>query len=196
MSTEYTGPASIPSPGDVPVAATPRDRMPEQIDQAPVDVKAKVVEVKAKVQESAEQARQAIQDPQNAGKVRGGGAVAAGATALAVLVWAVRRRRNRPQTRWEKTADVTRQAWDRATDLAVEYGEAARTNDQVEQAVKTSRRAAKKAVKQARQQGRNVAAATPEATPRRLGGVASVLVAVAAAAVAYQVSRRSSASTS
>lgn len=117
-------------------------------------------------------AKQAVQDPQNAGKVKSGGAASAGITALAAVAWAVRRRRNRPKTPGEKVAYVAGQAWDRAVDI----GEAALRSDQAAQAVKLGRRAAKK--------GQELA---PEATSRRKGRAVVLVGTIAGLGVAYRV---------
>ncbi|MEO5874582.1 MAG: hypothetical protein ABIS86_20540 [Streptosporangiaceae bacterium] len=58
----------------------------------------------ARVKVGAAQAKQAVQNPENAGRVKGGGGAAAGTTALAMVLWAVRRRRHRPKNLWQKPA--------------------------------------------------------------------------------------------
>ncbi|GAA3201107.1 hypothetical protein [Actinocorallia longicatena] len=207
MSTEHTGHVGTPDHEDsapVNIVPTPPQGRDSKKPAGDTDVKARAQETagqvktaaqdgfataKAKAAEVGGQAKQAVQDPENAGKVKGGGAAAAGTAAVAVVVWAVRRRRNRPRTRWEKTTDATRQAWERAA----AYGDAALASDQVNHAVATGRRAAKKAAKQAAKQSRQVAAAAPDATPRRVGG-AGLLLAPAIAVAAYLAGRRSAAS--
>jgi len=171
-------------------------RVHEKADEVKANAQETVGQVRSSTQEGfaaartravrlGSQAKQAAQNPENAGKVKGGGAAAAGTAALGAVVWGVRRRRNRPKTPWEKTAYALGQAGGIVRDRAAEYSGALLNSDQVAQAAKTGRRAAKKAAKQARK-------AAPEATPRRKGGAVVVLGTIAGLAVAYRVINQNS----
>ncbi|GAB2850635.1 hypothetical protein GCM10022221_57580 [Actinocorallia aurea] len=66
-----------------------------------------------------EDAADRVRDPGNAAKVKAGGVAVAGAAALGVAAWAVRRSR-RPRTRWDRSVLASRRAFDRA----IGYGRA------------------------------------------------------------------------
>ncbi|GAA3194296.1 DUF3618 domain-containing protein [Actinocorallia longicatena] len=130
--------------------------------------------------EYADRAGQAVRDPRNAGRLKGGGAAMGGAAVLGAAAWAVRRRRAR-RTRWEKSADAAQRAFGQAAG----YTQAALRGDRAAQAADLSRRAAKRAAGNARKaakKGQDLVPAT-ESSGRK-GVTLLAVVATAAGVVA------------
>ncbi|MDX6741690.1 DUF3618 domain-containing protein [Actinocorallia sp. A-T 12471] len=139
--------------------------------------------------EFGDRTRQAVQDPENKAKVRGGGAaVAAGTAALGLAVWAVRRRR-RPRTPWQKATHASRQAFDQA----LAYGGAALRGDRAAQAVAAGRKAGRKASRRARQQAQKATGRArdlaPHPTPKAGAALLAATTTAAAALAAYRLVR-------
>ena len=116
MSSESTHRTEISD--NAPVGPAPTPQRVKTTDAKVADTKIRVKEAttaareglataKTKAAEVGGQVKDAVQKPENAGKMKSGGAATAGATALAAVIWAVRRRRNRPKTLWQKTGQVT-----------------------------------------------------------------------------------------
>jgi hypothetical protein len=98
------------------------DQLKANAQETTERIKVGAQEVLAAAKIKAAKAKQTVQDPQNGRKVKGG-AAAVGSTALAMVVWVVRRSRNRPKTRGGKVAYAAGRTWERA----VGFGEAGLT---------------------------------------------------------------------
>jgi hypothetical protein len=116
MSSESTHRTELSD--NAPVGPAPTPQRVKTTDAKVADTKVRVQEAttaareglataKTKAAEVGGQVKDAVQKPENAGKMKGGGAATAGATALAIAIWVVRRRRNRPKTLWQKTGQAT-----------------------------------------------------------------------------------------
>jgi hypothetical protein len=141
-----------------------------------VDALAAKADVKARAQEQARRARTTAQqrmrtakaragelrargydiaaDPDNAAKVKGGTAAAAGSAAVTALIWARRRHNARPATRWDRTRFAAR----RTAAQARSRGSALLASAAAEQAMTKARQAA----------------VAPDAKPRAQGAATAV----------------------
>jgi hypothetical protein len=132
-----------------------------------------------KAREFATKARDTATSPDvQAEARRSGTAVAAGAGAVLLTVWALRRRRARRLSRWERTAQTVQrtgaQARDRLRDKAAELGANVRDSDFAAQAQERGQAAAAELAARTRH-----AAETPEGKHRLQGAAAAAAVLLA-----------------
>lgn len=135
-----------------------KGRAQEQVRQVKATAQERLQTARGKAEEIGAQARQTVTDPENTPKVKGGAAAAAGVAAVGVVVWALRRRRNRPKTQWDKAALAVREAANRARGPVGQTVNAIVTSDVTVRTVEKARQAA----------------AAPEAKPRAEGAGATL----------------------
>lgn len=135
-----------------------KGRAQEKARQAKATAQERLQTVRGRAEEIGVQARETVTAPENAPKVKGGAATAAGLAAAGVAVWAWRKRRRRPRTPWDKALWAVRDAAERARGPVGQAVTAVATSDVTVRTMEKARQAA----------------AAPEARPRAEGAGATL----------------------